>query len=95
MELYTLSECYDIVRFRKTCWGNSCYWKIIADGYTMFQKNRKGREGGILLHVKQKIECMRLSYGDYRSSIPVKIRGIITKLESYDLLVRMMRQIKP
>lgn len=69
MELYALSECYD-VGIRETCLENSHYWKTTTDGYKVFQKDRKGRgEGGIALYVKEKIECMRLSYGDHRSSI--------------------------
>lgn len=49
---------------------SSHYWKIITDSYKVFQKARKGGgEGRTALHVKPKIECMKLSCGDHRSSI--------------------------
>ncbi|PKU31487.1 rna-directed dna polymerase from mobile element jockey- hypothetical protein [Limosa lapponica baueri] len=62
---------------------NSHNWKTTMDVYKLFRKDRKGRRGaGTALYVKEKFECMEVSYGDHKSSIKcfwIKIGGIITK----------------
>lgn len=38
------------------------------DGYQFFQKDRRERRGrGVLLYVKEKIQCMEVSYGDLKT----------------------------
>jgi len=44
------------------------------DGYKHFQKGRKGRRrGGVVLHVKEKFECMEVSYGGHKCSCQVPL----------------------
>lgn len=53
------------------------------DGYRLFSEDRQGRRGVIvMLYVKEKLECIEISYGNCVSTIKclwVKVRGVISK----------------
>jgi len=57
------SESCDTTENTETWWENSHEWKTTKYGYKLFWGGRKRRrEGGIALHVKEKFECMEVSW---------------------------------
>ena len=83
LELRAQCETDDAIGITEAWWENSHDWKTPMGSNKHFRKDRKGRRGDrVALDVKEKFECMEVSYGDHESSIKcfwIKIRGIITK----------------
>lgn len=49
----------------ETRWDNSHDWRTMMDGYRLSHKDKQGRRGGgVMLCVKEKLECIAVSYGD-------------------------------
>ncbi|KAK4812899.1 hypothetical protein QYF61_027293 [Mycteria americana] len=82
LELHAQSESYDIIGITETWWDDPHDWRITMDGYRLLWKDRQGRRGGIVLYVKENLECIEVNCGDCGSPIKclwVKIRGVISK----------------
>ncbi|GAB0210376.1 hypothetical protein GRJ2_003503400 [Grus japonensis] len=83
LELHVQSENYHIIGITETWWDNSHDWRIMMDGYRLFRKDRQRRRGGgVMLYVKENLECIEVNYGNCGSPIEclcVKIRGVISK----------------
>ncbi|PKU43586.1 rna-directed dna polymerase from mobile element jockey- hypothetical protein [Limosa lapponica baueri] len=76
----TQSESYGTIGITETWCDKSHDWRIAMDGYWLFHKDRQGIRGrGVALYVKENPEDIKVNYGNCRSCLWVKIRGVISK----------------
>lgn len=66
----------------ETWWDNLHDWRTMMDGYRLSHKDRQRRkEGGVMLCVKEKLECIEVSDDDCGSPIEflwVKIKMVVS-----------------
>ena len=70
---------YDLIGITETWWDGSYDWSVGMEGYSLFRKDRQGRQGGgIALYVNDQLECMELCLGmdeEPTESLWVRIKG--------------------
>lgn len=69
LELHSQTESYDIIGITGRWWDNLHNCRTAMDGYRLFCKDRQGSRGGggVVLYVKESLECIEVNYGDCES----------------------------
>ena len=64
LEIHMQLQSYDLVGITETWWDGSHDWSVAMKEYSLYRKDRKGRQGvGVALYVRKQLECIELSLG--------------------------------
>lgn len=79
----TRSFHYDSIDISETWWEESWDWSALMEGYRIFRREKQGRQdGGILLYIKEGLNCRALAVGDMVESFWVRFRGKVNKVDA-------------
>ena len=57
------SQGSDLVGITERWWDGCRDWSVMIEGHRLIRKDRPRRRGGVVLHVRQQLECLELCLG--------------------------------